>query len=139
MSARRKARKRALDILFGADVTGTPLGEAFESASIIAKQQPERASSWNYAAHIVEGILEHGNAVDQMISETSQSWPLARMPAVDRAVLRIATWELLHNPDIPSAVAIAEAVELVGELSTEASAGFVHGILATISKETPAP
>jgi N utilization substance protein B len=61
------------------------------------------------------------------------------MPAVDRAVLRIATWELLHNPDIPSAVAIAEAVELVGELSTEASAGFVHGILATISKETPAP
>jgi len=82
---------------------------------------------------IVGGIIAHGGSVDQVLRDTSQSWLLERMPTVDRAVLRVATWEILHNPDIPTAVAIAEAVDLVNELSTEASSGFVHGILAAIA------
>ena len=133
MSARHKARKRAVDILFSADINEQPLEDALVAAQARAQDEPERSSSWEYAHMIVGGIIAHGGSVDQVLRDTSQSWPLERMPTVDRAVLRVATWEILHNPDIPTAVAIAEAVDLVNELSTEASSGFVHGILATIA------
>lgn len=136
MSARRKARKRALDILFSADISAQPLGEALAEAEERSLGEPERSSSWEYARAIVHGLVEHAEDVDRLLRETSQSWPLERMPAVDRAVLRVATWELMYNPEIPQAVAIAEAVNLVNELSTEASSGFVHGILAAIAKNT---
>ncbi|MCF8548472.1 MAG: transcription antitermination factor NusB [Pontimonas sp.] len=139
MSARHKARKRAVDILFSADINDQPLEDALVSAETRSNNEPERSSSWDYAKTIVEGVLAHREAVDQLLRDTSQSWPLERMPTVDRAVLRVATWELLHNPDIPAAVAIAEAVDLVNELSTEASSGFVHGILAAISKTAERP
>lgn len=134
MSARRKARKRAVDVLFGADVRETSLAEALESARGVADREPERASSWPYAQQIVEGILAHGVEIDSAIRAASTSWPLERMPAVDRAVLRMAVWELLHNNDVPAAVAISESVDLVSELSTEASGGFVHGVLRAISE-----
>ena len=133
MSARHKARKRAVDILFSADINEQPLEEALLAAQARAQSEPERSSSWDYAQMIVGGMIAHGESVDQLLRDTSQSWSLERMPTVDRAVLRVATWEILHNPDIPTAVAIAEAVELVNELSTEASSGFVHGILAAIA------
>ena len=133
MSARHKARKRAVDILFSADINEQPLEDALVAAQARAQNEPERSSSWDYAHMIVDGLIAHGESVDQLLRDTSQSWPLERMPTVDRAVLRVATWEILHNPDIPTAVAIAEAVELVNELSTEASSGFVHGILAAIA------
>jgi len=134
VSARRKARKRALDILFSADINEQPLGDALADAEARAMAEPERSSSWVYARAIIQGLREHAEDVDRHLRETSQSWPLERMPTVDRAVLRVATWELLYNPEIPPAVAIAEAVNLVNELSTEASSGFVHGILAAIAK-----
>ena len=133
MSARHKARKRAVDILFSADINEQPLEGALLAAQARAQSEPERSSSWDYAQMIVGGMIAHGESVDQLLRDTSQSWPLERMPTVDRAVLRVATWEILHNPDIPTAVAIAEAVELVNELSTEASSGFAHGILAAIA------
>ena len=136
MSARRKARKRALDVLFSADINEQPLAEALSDAEARSSGEPERSSSWAYAREIVQGLVEHDEDVDRRLRETSQSWPLERMPTVDRAVLRVATWEILYNPEIPSAVAIAEAVNLVNELSTEASSGFVHGILAAIAKNT---
>jgi N utilization substance protein B len=87
-----------------------------------------------YADQILAGVVEHHQALDELISTTSSSWPLERMPAVDRAILRIGVWELLHNTEVPSAVAIAEAVEIANELSTEASGSFVHGILANIAQ-----
>lgn len=136
MSARRKARKRALDILFSADINGQPLQDALTKAEVRAESEPERASSWDYARVLVHGILDHSEDIDTALRNTSDKWPLERMPTVDRAVLRLATWEILHNPDVPSAVAIAEAVDLVSELSTEASAGFVHGILAAIAQDS---
>lgn len=136
MSARRKARKRAIDILFGADVRETSLADALESAREVASAEPERASSWPYAQQIVEGILAHLPEIDSAIRAASTSWPLERMPAVDRAVLRLGAWELLHNNEVPPAVAISESVELVQELSTEASGGFVHGVLRTIGENT---
>ena len=135
MSARHKARKRALEILFSADVSGQPLVDALEAAATRATEEPERSSSWGYAEEIVRGILKEGEGIDELLRGTSQSWPLERMPAVDRSVLRLATWEIVHNPDVPPAVAISEAAELVNELSTDSSAAFVHGILAAIAEK----
>ena len=134
MSARRKARRRALDILFSADVADVALEDALVAATDQAERDPERASSWDYASQIVRGVIEHGGEIDTLLSGTSTTWPLDRMPSVDRALLRLAAWEILHNPEVPSAVAISEAVAMAGELSTEASGGFVHGILASIAQ-----
>lgn len=134
MSARRKARKRALDVLFSADVREVDLATCLADATEQARLNPERDSSWPYAEEMVKGVLEHGRDIDELIRSTSTSWPLERMPAVDRAIVRLAVWELRHNPDVPPAVCIAEAVELATQLSTEASGGFVHGILAAIAR-----
>jgi len=134
VSARRKARKRALDVLFSADIREIDLAHALEEARHLASLEPERQGSWVYADEILSGVVQHAEALDQLITTTSSSWPLDRMPAVDRAILRIGVWELLHNPDVPAPVAIAEAVEIAQELSTEASGAFVHGILASIAQ-----
>lgn len=139
MSARRKARKRALDILYGADVKDMDVAEALAEAQTRAGSEPERSGSWEYASAIVSGVIDHAWEIDELLVKTSQSWPLDRMPAVDRAILRIGVWEILHNPEVPAAVSISEAVWLANELSTEASAGFIHGILASIAPgESPA-
>jgi len=136
VSARRKARKRALDILFSADIREIDLADALEEARRLAALEPARSGSWVYANEILTGVLEHRVSIDDAITQTSSSWPLDRMPAVDRALLRMGVWELLHNDAVPAAVAIAEAVEIANELSTEASGAFVHGILASIVENT---
>ncbi|MGV8882147.1 MAG: transcription antitermination factor NusB [Rhodoglobus sp.] len=133
MGARSKARKRALDVLYGADVRGESINEALGAESIRALDDPKRASSWDYARQIVVGITEHGDEIDELIETYSQGWTLARMPAIDRALLRIGLWEILYNNDVPDAVAISEAVESATVLSTEDSAGFVNGLLGRIA------
>ena len=133
MGARSKARKRALDVLYGADVRGESINEALGAESIRALDDPKRASSWDYARQIVVGITEHGDEIDELIETYSQGWTLARMPAIDRALLRIGLWEILYNDDVPDAVAISEAVESATVLSTEDSAGFVNGLLGRIA------
>ena len=137
MSARRKARRRALDILFSADVADVDLADALVAATEQAAHDLQRASSWDYARQIVSGVIDHREEIDRVLSGTSTTWPLDRMPGVDRSLLRLGAWEILHNPEVPSAVAISEAVEMAGELSTEASGGFVHGILAAIAETHP--
>jgi len=102
VSARRKARKRALDVLFSADVKEITLAQALEDAELIAAREPERASSWAYARELVQGVVDHRLDINDVLAETSTSWPLDRMPSVDRAVLRLAVWEILHNPDVPT-------------------------------------
>ncbi len=136
MSARTKARKRALDMLYGADVREQPLAEALEIESERARTQPQRKSSWEYARQIVEGVLEHGSELDELIETYAQGWTVKRMPAVDRAIVRIAVWELVHNPEVPTAVAISEAVAAAAQLSTDESAGFVNGLLGRIAQTT---
>ncbi len=133
MSARTKARKRALDVLYAADVRQQSLPEALAAEDLRAATQPDRRVSWEYAAQIVQGVLDHGDELDEQITTYAKDWPLERMPAIDRALLRIGAWEILFNPEVPDAVAIAEAVELAGELSTEDSARFVNGVLGRIS------
>jgi N utilization substance protein B len=122
-----------MDVLFAADVRQIPISEALEAEAKRAVSEPARAASWLYAREIVDGVLDHQVEIDELIETYSQHWTLTRMPAVDRAVLRIAVWEMLYNPDVPVNVAIDEAVESVKTLSTDDSPGFVNGLLATIA------
>lgn len=133
MSARTKARKRAVDMLFAADVRGVPVSEIVAAEALRAASEPDRESSWLYARDIVDGVVENLEDIDDAISQNSRGWTLERMPAVDRAILRCAAWEILFNPEIPAGVATSEAVSLAGELSTEESSGFVNGLLSTIA------
>lgn len=133
MTARSKARKRALDVLFEADQRGSdPMSTARERS---AQALSPFAS---YAFELVEGVTRHRTEIDQILAEYAEGWTLDRMPAVDRAVLRLGTYELLFAPDVPEGVAISEAVELARELSTDASPGFVNGLLAKVAAVEPA-
>ncbi|MEY2849307.1 MAG: hypothetical protein RI885_1974 [Actinomycetota bacterium] len=135
MSARSKARKRAIDILYGADVRGSSINDALGEAASRALIDPaDREPSWNYAREIVVGITEHGDEIDELIETYSQGWPLARMPIVDRAILRIGIWELMFNENVPDKVAISEAVDQAGALSTEDSGKFINGLLGRIAQ-----
>jgi N utilization substance protein B len=133
VSARTKARKRALDVLYGADVRQETVADALDRESRRALDEPQRLSSWEYAREIVEGVMQHSTEIDELIETYSQGWSIERMPAVDRAILRIGIWELAHNPEVPPNVAIAEAVEAASVLSTDDSAGFVNGLLGRIA------
>ena len=128
MSARTKARKRALDILFQADVRGDEPATVLAAEAKRAANEPARQASWLYAREIVDGVIDNQDAIDEQITTFAKDWTLARMPAVDRAVLRIGAWEILHNDEVPTAVAIDEAVELVKEFSSDESGPFVHGV-----------
>jgi N utilization substance protein B len=134
MSARTKARKRALDILFQADVRGDTPATVLAAEAKRAANEPAREASWLYAREIVDGVIDNQDAIDEQITTFAKDWTLARMPAVDRAVLRIGVWEILYNDEVPTAVAIDEAVELVKEFSTDESGPFVHGVLARIAR-----
>jgi len=134
VGARSKARKRALDVLYGADVRGESINEALAAEAKRAENDPKRANSWAYARDIVVGITEHGDEIDELIETYAQGWTISRMPAVDRAIVRIGMWEILFNEEIPDGVAISEAVESATVLSTEDSAGFVNGLLARVAQ-----
>ena len=134
MSARTKARRRALNILFSADVRGDTVADVLGAEAERAANEPDRLASWLYAREIVDGVMDHADEIDEQITTHSRDWRLERMPAVDRALLRLSSWEILFNDDVPTAVAIDEAVELAKELSTEESGAFVHGVLARIAR-----
>ena len=127
MSARTKARKRALDILFEADQRS--LDPVTVLADRLAQAEPPVPE---YTVTLVEGVVAHRERIDELLTTYSQGWSLERMPAVDRAVLRMGTFEILYNDDVPDAVAINEAVDLTRQLSTDDSPGFVNGLLARI-------
>ncbi|MEO7018464.1 MAG: transcription antitermination factor NusB [Leifsonia sp.] len=134
MSARTKARKRALDVLYGADIRQISINQALATEAERAANEPQREASWLYAREIVDGVVDNLDEIDEQIETYSQGWTLARMPLVDRAILRIGVWEVLFNDDVPDGVAISEAVEAATVLSTDDSAGFVNGLLAKIAQ-----
>jgi len=127
MAARSKARKRALDILYEADLRGrdpvTTLAERAASADPPVSE---------YAVFLVEGVNANRERIDELLTTYSVGWTLDRMPPVDRNILRLGTYELLWVPDVPDAVAVSEAVELARQLSTDDSPGFVNGLLARL-------
>jgi N utilization substance protein B len=135
VSARTKARKRAVDVLYGADLRERAVADAVVEEQRRADEQPARAASWLYAREIIEGVDAHRDELDEAIAAHAHGWTLERMPVLDRAILRVGAWEILHNSEVPDAVAISEAVQLAGELSTDDSGGFVNGVLSAIARE----
>ena len=123
MSTRTKARKEALDQLFASDLRGKDLTVPDEIRE--------------YGRELLSGIIEKKSRIDELIRSYSQGWDLDRLPAVDRNILRIAVFEILHgeNRQVPTSVAIDEALELATTLSTDDSAKYIHGILSAIAKE----
>lgn len=139
MSARSKSRKRALDIVYGADVRGVSIEDLLVEESRRAEAQPERSTSWGYARDLARGVADHLAEIDAEIDAHAQGWSLERMPALDRALARLATWEIVFNDEVPDGVAIAEAVELAQSLSTDESGPFLNGLLAAIARDREAP
>jgi N utilization substance protein B len=132
MAARSKARKRALDILFEAELRGLPTLELLSERQSVGEVPVQP-----YAADLVRGVVTHSERIDELISWNLVDWTLERMPAVDRNVLRIGVYELLWADNVPDGVAISEAVALAQDLSTDNSPSFVNGLLARIKAEKP--
>lgn len=128
MGARSKARKRAVDVLYAAELRGadprTLLAERIETL--------ESPPPNDYAETLVEGVVAHRDRIDELLTEHAEGWTLGRMPAVDLAILRLGLYELLWAQDVPDAVAIDEAVQLAKSLSTDDSPRFVNGLLGRI-------
>jgi N utilization substance protein B len=131
VAARTKARKRALDLLFEAEQRGVNAADLLRER--LATPVTEAPLS-EFTADLVMGVVEHWGQVDELISTYSQGWTLSRMPAVDRAILRLGAWEVLWNDEIPDGVAISEAVALATDLSTDESPAFVNGLLARLAE-----
>lgn len=128
MAGRRHARRLALDILYQADVTGAAPGLVLDEWRASGRDIPE------FALELVEGVAANAPELDRLIGELAHGWTVPRMASLDRTILRLACFELLHR-DVPPSVAISEAVEAANELSTEESGRFVNGILGRIARE----
>ncbi|BCW78739.1 MULTISPECIES: transcription antitermination factor NusB [Micrococcaceae] len=132
MSARGKARSRALDVLFEAEQRSV-------SAFDVLRARREKTDQVvnPYTLEIVEGVVSQQAAIDEFLETYSQGWTLERMPSVDRIILRIGTWELLYNDDVPDGVAVSEAVALAKTLSTDESPQFINGLLGRLQQLKP--
>lgn len=134
MSARTKARKRALDALFAAGLRGQdPIELLRETAQSVESHQNQDAI-FDYAETLVSGYQGHAAEIDAELASLSDGWSIDRMPAIDRTLLRLGAWEIIFNPEVPDEVAISEAVALAGEYSTDDSPKFINGVLARLSK-----
>lgn len=127
MSARSKARKRALDVLFESDARDLMPTDLLQER--IDQADPPVNP---YTAELVRGVQEHIARIDELLTDYAEGWTVDRMPAVDRNALRIGIFELLYVEEVPDAVAISEAVNLVRDLSTDESPAFVNGVLGSI-------
>ncbi|HSE08193.1 MAG TPA: transcription antitermination factor NusB [Nocardioidaceae bacterium] len=133
MAARSKARKRALDVLFEAEARHVAPQVVLDER-VVAGDPPIN----EYTVSLVRGVAGNSERIDELVSSYAQGWSLQRMPAVDRNVLRIGIFEILYVDDVPDAVAVSEALNLVRELSTDESPSFVNGVLGNIVRNKPA-
>jgi len=134
VAARSKARKRALDILFEADQRGA------NATTLLAERLARPGDGppvGEYAVELVEGVVAHWAEITDLLTTYSHGWTVDRMPGVDRAILRLGTWEIVWNDGVPDNVAISEAVELAKSLSTDESPSFVNGLLARVAEVKP--
>ncbi len=122
-------------MLFQADLREQPIAEVVQAEAQRAVSEPDRQASWLYAREIVDGVESNQAEINETIETYAQGWTLERMPLVDRAILRIAVWEILFNAEVPAPVAISEALALAQTLSTEGSAGFINGVLASVADQ----
>ena len=128
MTTRREARRTALDILYQSDITKEP------PELVLADWREAGRKVTAFAAELVEGVAGHLEEIDPLLEGYSEGWTVARMATLDRTIMRVATFELLHRPDIPTSVAISEAVETATELSSDESRRYVNGILGRIAR-----
>jgi len=132
VAARSKARKRAVDLLYEADMRDADLLTTL--AERVALRDPPVN---DYTAEVVEGVVAHRDRIDEILADYSEGWTVDRMPGVDRAVLRIGIYELLWRADVPDPVVIDEAVELAKTLSTDESPRFINGVLGRVLRDQP--
>ena len=132
MSARSKARKAALDLLYEADIRGSNAVETLNLRDIV-EEGPDARPIREYTRELVIGVGDNFRKIDELITTYAQGWDMDRLPAVDRNILRIGIYEILWSQTTPDGVAIDEALTLAKELSTDESAGYIHGVLGRIS------
>jgi N utilization substance protein B len=134
VAARSKARKRALEILYEAEIRGDPSDDVLTRR---AGQADQPLAEQAFVGRLVEGVEAHRERIDELIATYSVGWPLERMPIIDRNVLRLGAYELLWSDEVPDGVAISEAVALATELSTDESPRFVNGLLSRLLELKP--
>jgi N utilization substance protein B len=132
VSARSKARKQALDLLYETDIRGTNVLETLASRDIPA-EGPEARPIREYTRELVVGVSDNRRKIDELITTYAQGWDMDRLPAVDRNILRLGIYEILWSTDVPTSVAIDEALDLAKELSSDDSSKYIHGVLGRIA------
>lgn len=128
MSARSKARKQALDLLYEADIRGSSALELLQSRDVI-EEGPEARPIRDFTKDLITGISTNSRKIDELITTYAQGWDMDRLPAVDRNILRLAIYEIVWSTDLADGIAIDEALTLAKELSTDESASYIHGVL----------
>ncbi len=137
MAARTKARKRAFQILFEADQRAAAPRAVMADWIRLARTDDRQPQVTEYTMRLVEGYQDHADRIDELIAKHAVGWAMDRMPAVDRNVLRLGTYELLWQDEVPDAVVLDEAVQLAKEFSTDESPAFVNGLLARLMELKP--
>lgn len=133
MSARSKARKQTLDLLYEADIRGASAAELLTTRDIV-EEGPDARPIRDFTRELISGITANKRKIDELITTYAQGWDMDRLPAVDRNILRLGIYEIVWTPDLAEGIAIDEALNLAKELSTEESAGYIHGVLGKISQ-----
>ena len=132
MSARSKARKQALDLLYEADIRGASALDLLQSRDV-GEECPDARPIREFTKELISGISANTRKIDELITTYAQGWDMDRLPAVDRNILRLAIYEIVWSTELADGIAIDEALTLAKELSTDESAGYIHGVLGKIS------
>jgi N utilization substance protein B len=132
VSARSKARKQALDLLYETDIRGTNLVDTLNARDIPA-EGPDARPIREYTRELVGGVSDNRRKIDELITTYAQGWDMDRLPAVDRNILRLGIYEILWSTNVPTSVAIDEALDLARELSSDESSKYIHGVLGRIA------
>ena len=132
MSARSKARKQTLDLLYEADIRGVSAADLLLQRDVV-EEGPDARPIREFTKTLIAGVTENKRKIDELIATYAQGWDMDRLPAVDRNILRLGIYEIVWSSDLDDGIAIDEALTLAKELSTDESAGYIHGVLGRIS------
>jgi N utilization substance protein B len=132
VSARSKARKQALDLLYECDIRGNDLLQTLQSRDVV-EEGPDARPIRDYTKELVNGVAENRRKIDELITTYAQGWDMDRLPAVDRNILRLGIFEILWSVEVPISVAIDESLALAKELSSDESSKYIHGVLGRIA------
>ena len=132
MSARSKARKQSLDLLYEADIRGVSALDLLTLRDVV-EDGPDARPIREFTKQLVSGVNDNKRKIDELITTYAQGWDMDRLPAVDRNILRLGIYEIVWSTDLDDGIAIDEALTLAKELSTDESAGYIHGVLGRIS------